>query len=138
MRHRLDHPGMTGFRDAAPAVGLLAEQSTGFVWHMQSVVDTITGIDSTADSPLLVNVSTWLDYPSLHAFTYPGPHGRYLSARQRWFIPVPGRTTALWWHPAGEPPGLDHAIARLLHLRDHGVTPQAFTVRRRYPPPISV
>jgi hypothetical protein len=135
MRHRLEHPGMTGFRDASPAVHLLAEQSPGFLWHARATVEAIPGIDSAPGTPLLVNVSTWADYESLHAFTYPGLHGHYLSMRQRWFVPIPGRTTALWWHPAGDPPTVEHAIARLRHLRDHGVTPQAFTVRRRFPPP---
>jgi hypothetical protein len=41
--------------------------------------------------------------------------------------------TALWWVPAGHRPTVAEAEARLLHLRAHGPTPYAFTLRTSFP-----
>ncbi|CAM5680203.1 hypothetical protein SAURM35S_00601 [Streptomyces aurantiogriseus] len=41
--------------------------------------------------------------------------------------------TALWWIPAGHRPTVAEAEARLLHLRAHGPTPYAFTLRTSFP-----
>jgi hypothetical protein len=55
--------------------------------------------------------------------------------RQReWLLPTSGPTTALWWVRAGERPATDTALAHLRHLRSHGPTPRAFSVRHRFDP----
>lgn len=41
--------------------------------------------------------------------------------------------TTLWWVPAGHRPTVAEAEARLLHLREHGPTPYAFTLRASFP-----
>jgi hypothetical protein len=43
--------------------------------------------------------------------------------------------TALWWVPAGTVPTVPDAEQRLLHLREHGPTPFAFTFREPFPAP---
>ncbi|SDD65411.1 protein of unknown function [Streptomyces prasinopilosus] len=40
----------------------------------------------------------------------------------------------LWWVPEGHRPTVAEAEARLLHLRAHGPTPYAFTLRTSFPP----
>ncbi len=40
----------------------------------------------------------------------------------------------MWWVPAGHRPTVAEAEARLLHLRTHGPTPYAFTLRTSFPP----
>lgn len=42
--------------------------------------------------------------------------------------------TALWWVPAGHRPTVAEAEERLLHLRAHGPTEYAFTLRPSFPP----
>jgi hypothetical protein len=79
-----------------------------------------------------VNVTLWQDYDSLHVFTYRSPHAGHLKRRSRWFAPTPQPSTALWWVPAGTRPTLDDALRRLRHLREHGPTPRAFSLRRRF------
>jgi hypothetical protein len=54
--------------------------------------------------------------------------------RGRWFVPMPGFTTALWWVPAGDRPSIAEALERLRHLRAHGPAPQAFGLRRQFDP----
>jgi hypothetical protein len=42
---------------------------------------------------------------------------------------------ALWWVPAGHLPTIGEAEERLAHLRVHGPTPHAFTIKHRFPHP---
>jgi hypothetical protein len=76
----------------------------------------------------------WESYEQLHAFVYRSPHGVYLRRRSRWFHPTPQPSTALWWVEADEAPTVDEALRRLRYLLAHGPSPQAFTLRRRFPP----
>ena len=45
--------------------------------------------------------------------------------------------TALWWVPRGHTPTVHEAEDRVKHLRAHGPTPAAFTLREHFPPPDS-
>ncbi len=134
LRHPLDDPRLAGFLDAVDPVNRLAEASPGFVWRHRGPVGHADLLDAFGRPDVLLNLSLWQDYPSLHAFTYRGLHGRYLSARERWFVPLPGITTALWWVPHDERPDPATALGRLLYLRRHGPSAQAFTVLRRWRP----
>jgi hypothetical protein len=128
MRHRT----MAGFVAAFDPVARLAAESPGFVWHLRS--DTgHTALDDER-RPQVVNVTVWRDYPSLHDFVYGGDHGRLLLRRSEWFLPTPQPSTALWWVADGEQPTVEQALARLRHLREHGPTPQAFSLRHRFTP----
>jgi hypothetical protein len=69
-----------------------------------------------------------------NVFVYRSPHGAYVRRRSRWFVPVEQPSTVLWWVSAGEQPTVDQALRRLRHLRAHGPSPQAFTLRRRFDP----
>jgi len=41
--------------------------------------------------------------------------------------------TVLWWVPSGHRPTVAEAESRLLHLREHGPTERAFTLRTSFP-----
>jgi hypothetical protein len=43
--------------------------------------------------------------------------------------------TALWWIPRGHTPTTDEAEERVIHLREFGPTPYAFTLREYFPAP---
>ncbi|WP_350310722.1 DUF3291 domain-containing protein [Amycolatopsis sp. RTGN1] len=44
----------------------------------------------------------------------------------------PPPSTARWWVADGRRPTVDQALARLGFLRDHGPSPQAFSLLRRF------
>ncbi|WP_158226811.1 DUF3291 domain-containing protein [Amycolatopsis vastitatis] len=130
-RAPLDDPVMSGFANAFDAVARLAEAAPGFVWRL----DAGSGhaiVASDGGAGLVVNVSVWRDYRSLHEFVYRSAHGRALLRRREWFARTPQPSTALWWVPDGGRPGVEQALARLRYLRDHGPSPQAFSLLCRF------
>ncbi|MFT4294479.1 MAG: DUF3291 domain-containing protein [Micropruina sp.] len=134
LKYPLGDPRLAGFLDGVDRVNRLAEASPGFVWRHHGVVGHAALIEAFGHPDVLLNLSLWASYPDLHAFTYRGLHGRYLSARERWFVPLPGPTTALWWLDGDVRPDPDAALARLLQLRRHGPSARAFSVLRRWRP----
>jgi hypothetical protein len=133
MRAPLRDPSMAGFAAVFDPIARLARNSPGLVWHLRSpsghaVVVGADGVDE------VVNLSVWRDYPSLHDFVYRSAHGRLLARRDSWFHPTPQPSTALWWLHAGDRPDIEQALARLRHLRAHGPSPRAFSLRRQFAP----
>jgi hypothetical protein len=132
LRYPSDDPRLAGFRVVVDRVNRLADISPGFVWRdpdAHSALERRTGELLT-----VVNLSVWEDYDSLHRFVYRGPHGQLVRRQREWLLPTSGPTTALWWVREGEHPAAEAALARLAHLRAHGPTPRAFSVRRRFDP----
>jgi len=129
-RASLRHRTMAGFVAAYDPVSRLAAESPGFVWQLRS--DTGHTVVDDDGRQLVVNVTVWRDYPSLHEFVYSGLHGQVLLRRGDWFLSTPQPSTALWWLPDGERPTAEQALARLRHLREHGPTPQAFSLTRQF------
>ena len=132
LRAPLDVPEVGDFVAGLDPVNRLAETSPGFVWRLPSEAGHL-GVDAVwADERVLANVSVWEDYASLHDFVYRSAHARFLRNARRWFEPLPGATTVLWWIAAGERPSLDDALARLRLLNRYGPTPRAFSPRRQF------
>jgi hypothetical protein len=128
LRAPLRHRTMAGFAAAYDPLARLAEESTGFVWHLRS--NTGHTVTDESGALLVVNVSVWRDYPSLHDYVYRSAHGRVMLRREQWFLPTRQPSTALWWVADGERPDVEQALARLGHLRAHGPTDRAFTLLR--------
>ena len=80
-------------------------------------------------------MSVWESVEALAGFVYSGAHRQVLRRRRRWFEPMAQAYTALWWVPRGHAPVTQDAEARVLHLREFGPTPYAFTLREHFPPP---
>jgi hypothetical protein len=133
-RGPLDSPVMRGFVVALDPVNRIAERSPGFVWRLGSSQSHGATTLRDGSFPVIVNLSVWESYEALHAFVYHSPHGAYLRRRARWFEPSPQPSTVLWWVEAGQRPTVEEALRRLRHLRAHGPSPQAFTLRRRFEP----
>ncbi|WP_433784199.1 DUF3291 domain-containing protein [Actinomycetospora sp. CA-101289] len=134
LRYPVDDPRLAGFRAVVDRVNRLADVTPGFVWRDP---DAHRALDRpAADGELLtvVNLSVWEDYAALHGFVYRGPHGQLVRRQREWLLPTSGPTTALWWVGDGERPTPDAALARLAHLKAHGPTPRAFSVKRRFDP----
>ena len=133
MRAPLEDPIMARFAFAFDTISRVARASDGFLWQLESHEPGHPILHP--DDPLrVVTVSAWVDYTSLHYFTYRSSHGKALLRRRDWFEAVSQPATAMWWIPVDAMPGLDAAVSRLNHLRRYGPSPRAFTLRSRFNP----
>lgn len=84
----------------------------------------------------IVDMSVWRGIGSLTAFVYTGRHRESLKRRHEWFERIDEAMATLWWVEAGHRPTVAEAEERLLHLREHGPAPYAFSLRRIFGPPL--
>ena len=129
----LDSPEFKDFVDALDPVNAVADAAEGFVWRLKSDTGNATDVPVLGDDWLIINMSVWRDTNTLTAFMYQGQHRELLARRREWFERMREAMTALWWVPAGHRPTVAEAEERLLHLREHGPTPYAFTLRTSFP-----
>lgn len=130
----LDSPQLKDFVDALDPVNADADAAEGFVWRLQDDSGDATEVPVFGDSWLIINMSVWRDTDALTAYMYQGRHREMLARRREWFERVQEAMVTLWWVPAGHRPTVAEAESRLLHLRTHGPTPYAFTLRTSFPP----
>ncbi|MFF5963438.1 DUF3291 domain-containing protein [Streptomyces collinus] len=130
----LDSPQLKDFVDALDPVNADADAADGFVWRLQSDSGNATDVPVFGDSWLILNMSVWRDADALTAYMYQGGHREMLARRREWFERVAEAMVTLWWVPAGHRPTVAEAESRLLHIRTHGPTPYAFTLRTQFPP----
>jgi hypothetical protein len=133
-RAALDAPPVRAFVAAVDGINRLASVSPGFVWRLISETGHGVCVRPDQGGPILVNLSMWRDYDSLHRFVYRGDHATYLKRRSRWFVAVPQPAAALWWVAEDARPTVEEALRRLRYLRSHGPSPRAFSMRRRFHP----
>ena len=136
----VDSPVLAGFMAALDPVNAAAEQAPGFIWRLQTEDGNATSVrafewDRAGSAGVIINMSVWESVEALAAFVYSDAHRRVLRRRRQWFVPMAEAYTALWWIPRGSVPTPVDAEERVLHLRAHGATPHAFTLREHFPPP---
>jgi hypothetical protein len=131
--HPLDHPALASFVDNLDAVNAVADASPGFVWRLQEESGNATDVRPWGDD-MIVNLSLWVDLPSLRDFVFAPDHAAVLRRRRGYFEPMSTPHLVLWWVPAGHVPDLAEARDRLDDLEAHGATPHAFTLRAAFPP----
>jgi len=136
----LDTPVLADFVAALDPVNAAADQAPGFVWRLQTEDGNATAIqafdwDAAGSAGIIVNLSVWTDVEQLAAFVFGPMHRQVLRRRREWFQRVRDAQLACWWVPAGYRPTTGEAEDRIRHLRAHGPTPYAFTLRDSYPPP---
>jgi hypothetical protein len=130
-----DSPLLEDFIAELDPVNALADAAPGFVWRLQTEDGDATAIRAFGDDRLIVNMSVWESPDALADYTYGGRHLEVLRRRREWFHQLAEVHTVLWWVPVGHIPSIAEAEQRLALLREHGPTPQAFTLQRRFPPP---
>ncbi|MFJ3933102.1 DUF3291 domain-containing protein [Streptomyces sp. NPDC090029] len=135
LKHPLDSPELKDFVDNLEPVNAVADASDGFVWRLKGETGDATEVRVFDDPAIIVNLSVWRDPNALTAFMYQGMHRELLARRFEFFERVREAMTALWWVPAGHRPSAVEAEERLRHLREHGPTERAFTLRTSFPPP---
>ena len=139
----LDAPRMADFVAALDPVNAVAGAAPGFIWRLQTEDGNATALRvfeedaEGADGGILINMSVWESVEALAAFVYGAAHIPVLRRRREWFERMKEAYTALWWIPRGHIPAISEAEDRVRHLRAHGPTPHAFTLREHFPPPDS-
>ncbi|KUL30316.1 DUF3291 domain-containing protein [Streptomyces regalis] len=130
----LDSPQLKDFVDNLDPVNADAEAADGFVWRLKDDSGDATDVSVFGDEWLIINLTMWRDTNALTAYMYQGRHREMLARRREWFERVQEAMTTLWWVPVGHRPTVAEAESRLLHLRTHGPTPYAFTLRTSFSP----
>jgi heme-degrading monooxygenase HmoA len=132
----IDSPIMAEFVAQLDEVNALAERSPGFVWRLVGAGNDATSLRPFPDDLVIVNMSVWESLDALKDYVYRSDHARVFKDRRKWFAKMAEAYMVLWWVPAGNIPTVDEAKGRLMHLREHGETPYAFTFRNVHPPEI--
>ena len=140
LRAPIDSPVLADFVAALDPVNAAADAAPGFVWRLQTEDGNATAVrafewDAGDSAGVIINMSVWESVEALADFVYSPGHRRVLRRRREWFEQMREAYTALWWIPAGTIPTVAQAERKVRHLRAHGPTPQAFTLRVHYPPP---
>jgi hypothetical protein len=131
-----DSPTVAEFMNAIEAINLLGRSTPGFVWMLTDD----NGVGATGerfpghedDDQVIVNLTVWEDFDSLHHFVNRSGHAMYLRRRREWFERADQPTTVLWWIEVGHTPDLVEAAERLDRLRADGPTPDAFDMVTRF------
>jgi hypothetical protein len=135
MRAPLDSPQLAEFVANLDPVNGVADASPGFVWRHQDDNGNSTSVRVLDDDTLMVNLAVWESVDALAAFAYDGAHRDIMRKRRQWFDRMAEPYLVLWWVPSGHEPSVAEAVDRLLHLRTHGPTAEAFTFKDRFPAP---
>ena len=131
-------PLMAGFVAELDAINALADNSTGFLWRLQTPEGNATDIRPFEDDLILVNLSLWASLADLSTFVYKSRHRQALQQRPQWFQPFNGPYIALWWVPSGHIPTVEEAKERLSYRGAHDETPYAFSFKKPFPAPEAV
>lgn len=125
VRYPLDDPRMKEFVDNVARVNGLAEQIDGFVWRLQDDSGNAMGMTVYDDPRILPNLTVWESAAALERFVFRTLHSRFYGRREEWFerIETP---LVMWWIAPGHRPDLAEGVARLDHLKAHGVSDFAF------------
>ena len=137
----LDSPQLADFVAMLDPVNAVADTAPGFVWRLQTEDGNSTALRAFeddaegADGGILLNMSVWETVEDLAAFAYGEAHRVVLRRRREWFEQLKDAYMAVWWIPRGHIPTIQEAEERVKHLRAHGPTPRAFTLKVHFPPP---
>ena len=131
----LDSPELRDFVDNLDRINALAEGSDGFVWRLKGEGNDATSLRPFGDD-VIVNMSVWRDVEALKDFAYRSGHVEIMRRRREWFTRMAEAYMVLLWVPAGHEPTLEEAAQRLERVRSQGPTPEAFTFKQRFDPPV--
>jgi Domain of unknown function (DUF3291) len=134
----LDSPRLASFVEQLEPINAVADGAPGFVWRLQTDGGDATGVRAFGDERIIVNLTVWRTIEELADYVFASRHAEVLRRRRAWFDKMAEGHLALWWIPAGSIPTVQEAERRLGILRERGPSPEAFTLRERYPHPDDV
>ncbi len=130
---KMDSEVMAEFAANLDPINALADGTPGFVWRLKSDAgNDATSIHIYDDDYLLINMSVWESVDALREYTYKSAHTDFVRQRARWFEKLKEHIFTLWWIPAGHIPTAQEGKDKIAYLRDHGMTPLAFTFTQRF------
>jgi hypothetical protein len=132
----LDSEQLADFMNRLDEINDLAERSPGYVWRLKDDAGNATNIKISDDPLVIINLTVWESIDDLFGFVYRSDHKDVFARRFEWFERWQGPSVVLWWQPADEMPTTAEAMRRLDLLVRHGPTPQAFTFKQRFDPPV--
>lgn len=135
LRAPIDAPESADFVSALEPVNTLADAAPGFVWRLQDGSGNATSLPFNDDPLTIVNMSVWESIDALADFVLRSAHADVMRRRREWFERMDEAYLALWWVPRGTVPTVADAAERIDHIRAHGPTKFAFTLRQRSEPP---
>jgi hypothetical protein len=139
----LDSQELAAFMAALDPVNAAAEQAPGYIWRLQTEDGNATAVrafewDAGDSEGVIINMSVWASVEDLGAFVFGnGLHRQIMRQRRQFFQLMREAYTTCWWVPAGHRPTPAEAEDRIRHLRAHGPSPWAFTLKTSFPPPAS-
>src|SRR5271168_1096231 len=122
----IDDPKIAGFVAQLDSINALAEQSSGFVWRLQSASGNATDISYNHDPFVIVNMSVWESIEALRDYVYRSKHVEVMRDRAKWFEKAARPNYCLWWVPAGHIPAVAEGRARLEHYQRCGASEFSF------------
>ena len=131
----LDSPELADFVAWLDPINAIADGAPGFVWRLQSDAGNATNLRIFDSDALIVNMSVWESVEALSDYVYRSAHAGVLRRRREWFAKMTEAHVAMWWVPLGTRPTIADAEERLIHLRMHGPTATAFTLKQTFDPP---
>ena len=134
LKARLDSPELKDFVDNLDRINALAESSPGFAWRLKGDGNDATSLRPLGES-VVVNLSVWRNVSSLRDYVYKTAHVEILRRKREWFTRMADAYMVLWWVPKGHEPPVAEAVAKLMHLRQHGPSAAAFTFAEAYSAP---
>lgn len=132
----LNDPRLAEFVANLDRINRLGDRAPGFVWRHQDADGNSTSVRVRGDERIIINFTVWESPEALFEYTYHSAHVELFRRRREWFEEHPDPYLVLWWVPAGYIPSVEEADERLDHLRSHGPTAEAFTLKQRFPPPL--
>ena len=133
----LEDAVMADFMNWLGQINALAERSPGFVWRLKGPNGNNARLKVNDDPLFIVNLSVWSSIDALYDFTYRSDHATVFKRRHEWFERLGRPNTVLWWQPAGTVPSAEEALARLDRLTTLGPTPEVFTFKEQFAPPLA-
>ena len=124
--HALDDPRMGDFMNNLDRINALAERSPGFVWRLKSDSGNATDIAVPGDPSMISNLSVWSDIASLGHYVFNTVHAQFYNRRPEFFQAMTDPHFVMWWINDDHTPTLEEAMDRLMHLRAHGSSDEAF------------
>ena len=92
--------------------------------------------NSSAENPHVMTMGGWDSPKALHQFAYRmSSHMQGMKELRSWVDRSEGAIMVMWWAPRGTRVTLEEGWNRLMHLREHGATPEAFTLQERFEAP---
>lgn len=128
----LDSPVMHDFVANLERINALAESAEGFIWRLKGDGNDATSLRPYEDERVIVNMSVWESVDALYQYAYYSDHTEIFRRRAEWFEKMTTPAAGLWWILAGHIPTVAEAKDKLEHLERYGVTPQAFTFKKRF------